>query len=241
MWTETKTRGSLHTAGPRLVESPPDVARRPRPAERRAPRGGRLALNLAVILSIWFFITSVLKYFTITPDTYGIFWSRHQWLFAHIAGSTAALLLGPFQVRLEWGVRQPLLYRVLGLLYMTGVAAGSVTAFHLARNTDFGLVFGLGLGSMAFTWILTTGMAAVAACRKMTEQHQEWIVRSYVVTFSFVIYRILISLFDMTGTGTLSQQLTASSWLCWSIPLLLTEAVLQGRKVFARSPSNVRT
>jgi hypothetical protein len=33
---------------------------------------------------------------------------------------------------------------------------------------------------------------------------------------------------------SLHEQLAASSWLCWAVPLLVTEAMLQGRKIFDR-------
>jgi hypothetical protein len=38
-----------------------------------------------------------------------------------------------------------------------------------------------------------------------------------------------------TGIGSLQEQLTAASWFCWAAPLLVTEAILQGRKIFAVS------
>jgi hypothetical protein len=33
--------------------------------------------------------------------------------------------------------------------------------------------------------------------------------------------------------GSLQEQLAAASWFCWAGPLLVTEAILQGRKIFA--------
>jgi len=56
-------------------------------------------------------------------------------------------------------------------------------------------------------------------------------VRSYVVTFAFVTFRLLWAAFRAAELGTLPEQLAAASWLCWSGPLLLTEAILQGRKI----------
>jgi hypothetical protein len=38
-----------------------------------------------------------------------------------------------------------------------------------------------------------------------------------------------------TGVGNLQEQLAAASWFCWAAPLLVTEAILQGRKIFAVS------
>jgi hypothetical protein len=33
--------------------------------------------------------------------------------------------------------------------------------------------------------------------------------------------------------GTLTEQLAVASWFCWAVPLLITEAILQGRKIVA--------
>src|SRR5262249_11947098 len=70
-------------------------------------------------------------------------------------------------------------------------------------------------------------------CRQ-AEQHREWMIRSYVLTFGFVTIRILDSLLDMEQMGTLVERMTAASWLGWIVPLVLTEAILQGRKIFSQ-------
>jgi len=38
----------------------------------------------------------------------------------------------------------------------------------------------------------------------------------------------------VAGVGTQHEQLAASSWFCWAVPLLVVEAVLQGRKIFGK-------
>jgi hypothetical protein len=58
-------------------------------------------------------------------------------------------------------------------------------------------------------------------------------IRSYVVTFAFVTFRIFAGIAQAAGVGTLQEQLAAASWFCWAVPLLITEAVLQGKKIFA--------
>jgi hypothetical protein len=49
------------------------------------------------------------------------------------------------------------------------------------------------------------------------------------VTFAFVIFRFIQPM--MQNIGTVPEQLAAAGWLCWTIPLLTTELVLQGRKI----------
>jgi hypothetical protein len=58
-------------------------------------------------------------------------------------------------------------------------------------------------------------------------------IRSYVVTFGFVFFRIIYPIAMTAGIGTDVEQLTFAAWSCWALPLVFTEAILQGRKIFA--------
>jgi len=57
-------------------------------------------------------------------------------------------------------------------------------------------------------------------------------VRSYVVTFSFVFFEAIVQFLELAKIGTTTERLIVASWLSWSGPLMITEAVLQGRKMF---------
>jgi hypothetical protein len=76
----------------------------------------------------------------------------------------------------------------------------------------------------------TTGLAFLAIKRHLYEQHKEWMVRSYVVTFAFVTFRAFDSVLAAQGMPLL-ERIGISAWFCWSVPLLLNEVVLQGRKI----------
>jgi hypothetical protein len=108
-----------------------------------------------------------------------------------------------------------------------------VAAYYLALHTDGGWVFGSGLAGLATAWLVTSSLAFLAIKRHLYEQHKEWMVRSYVVTLGFVTFRILFSALEASGVGTLPEQLGVAAWFCWSVPLLVTEAVLQGRRILA--------
>ncbi len=74
-------------------------------------------------------------------------------------------------------------------------------------------------------------MAYVAIRRRQIAQHQEWMIRSYVTTFAFVLFRVFVCATQVAGVSTLDQQLTASAWICWSVPPVITEVVLQSRRI----------
>jgi len=148
-----------------------------------------------------------------------------------------AILVGPFALWLGLKRQRMKLHRRLGLTYMSSVAVSSSAAFYLASHTDLGWVFGTGLTGLAVAWIVTTGLALVSIRKRLIAQHQEWMIRSYVVTFAFVNFRIFAGILQAAGVGTLYEQLGAASWFCWAVPLLITEAALQSKKIFwARNP-----
>lgn len=194
-------------------------------------------LVIVILAALYFVFTFALPYLTADADRFGVFKPRRDWLLVHVICGTAALLLGPIQLWLVLNRGNMTVHRVLGVAYVMSVAASSVAAFYLAWHTDFGWVFGMGLTALALAWVITTTLAVVAIAQAFPQQHGEWMIRSYVVTFAFVLLRVLTEIFELAHVGTITEQLGAASWLCWSVPLLITESVLQGRKLF---PSGIR-
>ena len=194
--------------------------------------GSGVVIGAAAVFAIAFFAASAAPYLMLRPEALARYLSRREWLLVHVASGAVALLIGPVQLWLGLSRRAMHLHRWLGLAYVTSVAIGSVAAFYLATHTDLGWGFGMGISGLGLAWIVTTGLAVAAIRRGLIEQHQEWMIRSYVVTFAFVTFRALWSALQAAGIGTREEQLAASSWFCWALPLLITEAVLQGRRIF---------
>jgi uncharacterized membrane protein len=165
---------------------------------------------------------------------FGMYWPRRWWLLLHVGGGIVALLVGPGQLWLGIGRRRMQLHRRLGMVYMGTIALSSIGAFYLATHSDGGIVFASGLFGLGVAWLVTTGLAYVAIRRGLILQHQEWMIRSYVVTFGFVTFRALVTALQAAGVGTQVEQISIAAWFCWAAPLLVTEAILQGRKVFQR-------
>jgi hypothetical protein len=190
-------------------------------------------LATAMVLGLGFVAGVALPYFA-GGEELARYTGRQGWLIAHIGGGMVALLVGPGQLWLGQKRRRLDVHRKLGLVYIGSIAVSVTAAFYLATHTELGWVFGAGLSGLAVAWIVTTGLAFAAIRRGRLVQHQEWMTRSYVVTFGFVFFRIFVGILQATGTGNLQEQLAAASWFCWSAPLLVTEAILQGRKIFVR-------
>ena len=201
-------------------------------ASRAPSYRGVLTTLLAVTLIALAFIAFVaLPYFRLDEAQFQGYWPRRGWLLLHIATGIVALLTGPLQLWLGITNRRLEVHRRLGIAYMSSVVVSSVAAFYLAFHTDVGVVFGAGLTGLAVAWLLTTGMAYAAVRRHLMDQHKEWMIRSYVVTTAFVTFRIVFLSLESAGIASVTERLTIASWFCWAVPLLFTEAWLQGRKI----------
>ena len=219
-----------------------DVAHVAVPPQLRpvAHRGSLVFIVLAALVATGFFVDVAVPYLTLDPTVLARYSSRRVWLLTHVAAGAVALLTGPVQLWLGVSQRAMWVHRRLGLAYVTSVAIGSVAAFYLAAHTTLGWVFGAGLTSLGIVWLVTTTMAVAAVSRGFIEQHREWMIRSYVVTFAFVTFRALRVVLDTAGIGTVPEQLAACSWFCWAVPLFVSEAVLQGRKIFRAHHAGAR-
>ena len=186
-------------------------------------------LAVAVVAAIVFVAIAAIPYYlsaSYGPPEYA---PRKGWLMLHISGGIVAILTGPVQLWLGLEARGMTWHRRMGMAYMAAVGAGALGGYYMAFKTDFGWLFGASLACLATAWVTTTGMAYLAIRKSLVEQHKEWMIRSYVVTFAFVIFRLLLPL--LQNVGTIPEQLAAAGWLCWTMPLLATEVVLQGRKI----------
>jgi hypothetical protein len=206
------------------------------PHLRASHRGTIATLSLAALVALVFFAVVALPYF-LSPEYGADIYSRKRgWLLLHIGGGAVALLTGPVQLWLGLADRGMTWHRRMGIAYLTAVVASSIGAFYLAFHTDGGLLFGAGLVGLAIAWLTTSGMAFAAIKRSLIQQHREWMIRSYVVTFAFVIFRVIQPILQAQHIGTQFEQLALAAWACWSVPLLVTELILQGRKILAARP-----
>jgi Predicted membrane protein (DUF2306) len=196
---------------------------------------GRATIWVAWLLALGFFVGFALPYLVLDQRVLARYGPQRGWLLLHIGGGAVALLGGPVQLWLGVSRRARSAHRRLGIAYVSSVGISSVAAFYLAAHTRLGWVFGAGLTGLGIAWLVTTTLAIAAVRRGLIEHHQEWMIRSYVVTFAFVTFRALWGGLQAAGIGTLQEQLAVSSWFCWAVPLLVTEAVLQGRKILLKS------
>jgi Predicted membrane protein (DUF2306) len=99
----------------------------------------------------------------------------------HVAGGSAALFFGPFQLWSGLRQRHLSIHRWTGRLYLGGVFVGGAAAFFLSFYTQ-PRDFGVALFVQATAWWLSVGMGFLAIKRYRIEVHKAWMIRGYVVT-----------------------------------------------------------
>ena len=203
------------------------VARR---VTNRWPLLAVLAITAAAALAFW--IIAAMPYLRWDPAQFGdVFWPRRYALLTHIVGGSIALFVGPLQLWLGETRSKLSWHRTLGTLYLLGVVIGAAGAYYLSVTTPVGWIFGAGLFGLAVAWSVTTAMAYRAIRRRAIDQHREWMIRSYVVTVAFILFRAIVAALSILGIGSLPDRLALASWACWAVPLVLLEPYLQWRKV----------
>jgi hypothetical protein len=189
---------------------------------------GALVIALLGYEAIHFWLRDPLHYIIDpTEKSFGIYWPRRWWLLLHIAGGTLALFMGPFQFWSGLRRRHLRIHRIIGLLYVAGVLLGGFAAFYMSGftvPTDFSLA----VRGLAVAWWVTVGMAYLCIKARRIDAHKEWMIRGYVVTLAFVSFRYLIDLPLWKPLGAAAD--SNVMWLCWTIPLLVTEVVLEWRR-----------
>jgi uncharacterized membrane protein len=199
-------------------------------------RGLLVTLAVLAAAALYFVQHNALRYYvSFDATTYGDFWPRRWGLVPHIAGGVTAISAGLVQLWLGLTGRIGALHRGLGRVYVCGVLVASAGGYYLALTIDPKYVpYAAGLFMLSTAWLVTTGTAIVAIKRRVIEQHREWMIRSYTVTFAFVTFRLVekwLLPWQLTSDDNID---TIMAWACWTVPLLVAEPLLQLRKMRRR-------
>jgi len=198
-------------------------------AARRRSQPGLIAILAVLAAVVVWFAGRKLHYFTdFSPASYSdYFWPRRWGLVLHLTGGATAILTGLVQLWLGLTGRTGAPHRALGRIYVAGVVLGSVGATYMAMTIPGHLAYKSGLLGMNLAWIATTGMAVAAIVGGRTLLHRDWMLRSYAVTFAFVIYRLgsrWLSGWLVVPDDPVATDLDAMlAWGSWALPLLLVE------------------
>lgn len=186
-----------------------------------------------VLMSIFVIATAAYttKYFRVgmpnafQPDVYAIY----SWeLRIHIAGGIIAALAGLTQFWSNFRNQHKKIHRFLGIIYIGAIAISAPAALILATVSQGGLVTHTGFGMLAILWAFTTFKALYHITRREVILHKQWMIRSYALTFAFVLLRMWLGAFIASGVPV-DQAYQTVAWLCWVPNLLIVEYLIVNR------------
>jgi uncharacterized membrane protein len=191
-----------------------------------------LVILLCASLILYYIFTHAVGYFRYTKAVYtGYFWYRAPWLLVHVTCGVVTTLIGPLQFIPAIRTYSPSLHRTLGKIYLGCVALSTFVSFYLVSTSGPGIVYSVGLAMLGIVW-LSSSLAAWWSIRKGNiGLHREWMIKSYVLTLSFVTFRFAEDLLARAGVSDFIGRKILLAWCCWVIPLVITEFVLNLRRL----------
>jgi hypothetical protein len=116
------------------------------------------------------------------------------WLIVpHVIAGTFAFLSGPLQFSSRLRRRNPKFHRILGRLYVGSVFIAAPLAVAMAARGHYekAIYFLIATSIQSTAWVIPTAAAILAARARRIQQHRVWVVRSYAVTFTFILTRVM--------------------------------------------------
>lgn len=161
--------------------------------------------------------------------------------FAHMLGGTGMLVLGGFNLYLAGRRGRPLLHRRIGQSYLVIGAFGAVSALAITLSTAHKKLDGplltnatVSLTMLAAAWLAFSFLGWRAARNRRFASHRDWMIRSYVLVWSFVFCRIASRVTNIEDLGNGE----AFIWLSWVAPLIVCEIALQWPEGAAKRQSS---
>jgi hypothetical protein len=159
----------------------------------RETKASKLALwgtMFAMGLSVLFY--SETAYLSPSDPSRPHFYVIRWWLVPHLLCGVTAMFSGPFQFSTRLRKRNPHLHRTMGKVYVIAVVIGSLLAAYMDVTVDLNpnWVVNAGYLSHPVAWGLTALIAYRTAVTRSFNVHRQWMIRSYLITFTFVLVRL---------------------------------------------------
>ncbi len=161
-------------------------------------------------------------------------WQHYQpfkwWLLPHGLAGACALFLGPMQFSDRLRQRYLRLHKTIGWIYVAGamiVAPFGAYIQYFEERMRQPRSFTMAAISDAAMLMLTTAIALFFVLRGNTQQHRQWMTRSYAVALVFLEVRVI------SGVLGLDDNLAASEvivWICVIFAVPLADIVLNWRE-----------
>lgn len=161
--------------------------------------------------------------------------------FLHALGGSLVLALGSLNLYIGATRRWFRFHRQVGFGYLFfGTLTASLAMFvalsrlHAGKDASMAIDpasvsnTGWSLAMLSLAWLGAAAMAWRAARNRRYENHRDWIIRSYVLAWSFVLCRVADRVPGMEALPAMGGG-QAFIWISWMLPLGLSELAIQWR------------
>jgi uncharacterized membrane protein len=161
-----------------------------------------------------------------------------KWLLLpHGLAGALALILAPFQFSTRLRKRSLRLHRILGRLYVAGVAVAAPAAIPIAIILGPpSLVMAAVIQSCG--WLVTTAVGLYCIRSGDIRQHQEWMTRSYPFAMVFVFARAILAVPAVRAMGEVA--FVSVVWSLIASACFVPSLLINWRAVFGRRTASVR-
>jgi hypothetical protein len=207
----------------------PAASRNPWPSRHRSARPAKLTVWAAMAL-MTLSVVFLSELPLLRPGTAS---RAHlleiRWLLIpHVAGAALALATGAvqFSSRIRrWNLD---FHRVTGRIYVGAICVAGPAAIVLSHGT----LFFTATLVQAGTWLVTATAALLTARNRQIEPHRQWVVRSYAVTFTFIVLHVA----NPTGIWThfSDSEYATAIIICTFLAVLVPDIAFNWRQLTRR-------
>ena len=152
----------------------------------------------------------------------------------HALCGTLTVMLGFIGLYIGWTRRGFEWHRHVGCFYIGfGMTMAALALILSIQNNHPVKSLAVSTGTLSVVWLVAACMGWRAGANRRFDSHRDWMIRSVVLTWTFVFCRLAQRLPAFEWLGP--EGITAGIWLYWVGPLLLCEVALQWRRGGARS------
>jgi hypothetical protein len=183
-----------------------------------------------LLLALALLSTLPILWRVVLPMLDGNGWSKHDghltMTLVHVGGGLVMIGLGAANLYVGTTRRGWRWHRWLGFGYLGLGGTGALAALVLSVTTPHPpQSLYIATGTLALVWLAAAAMAWRAAHNRRYPSHREWMIRSYVLTWTFVGCRLatMIDFYPWLGI----EGVTAAIWVNWIVPLVVCEIALR--------------
>lgn len=185
------------------------------------------------IFITWTFMHGADRFLDLTPQSLGKYYDYKWILIAHITAGGGAIVSGMLQFREKLRHYSWKLHRFIGFIYLLAVLTSGLCAIVLSFTTAYkvNLPYAFSLQIWVSVWISTTFIAYYSAIKKKFQLHNEWMIRSYIVTLAFVVSGFILKIPYVRNLGSFEDISPSLFWFGWTVPLYIYEVIRSGKMI----------